>query len=264
MTKAIFLDVDGTLLSFETHRMSASTAEALTKVHQSGVKLIIATGRAYSDLSEIEQLPYDAVVALNGANCMMRSGVEVSRLQIGLDDFNKSRQLARQYDFAMAVETNRGIMVDRLTPDIVDTMRLVNHPVPPVGDIEKEFVDGRCCQLCFFCDKETEAEVMRQLPGLCASRWHPAFADVNVATANKGQGVRAFAKYYGIALSETMAFGDGGNDIPMLRVAGVGVAMGNASDIVKREADYVTLTVDNDGVRSALEHFGLIDETTPT
>ena len=55
-----------------------------------------------------------------------------------------------------------------------------------------------------------------------------------------------------------MAFGDGGNDIEMLRYAGTGVAMGNADDAVKAAADYVTTSVDDDGIMNALKHFGLI------
>ena len=52
-----------------------------------------------------------------------------------------------------------------------------------------------------------------------------------------------------------MAFGDGGNDVAMLRRAGIGVAMGNANDAVKSQADYVTTSVDEDGVLRALQHF---------
>ena len=59
--------------------------------------------------------------------------------------------------------------------------------------------------------------------------------------------------------SEIMAFGDGENDIDMLQFAGVGVAMGNADEKVKAMADYVTDTVENDGIEKALRHFGLID-----
>jgi hydroxymethylpyrimidine pyrophosphatase-like HAD family hydrolase len=55
-----------------------------------------------------------------------------------------------------------------------------------------------------------------------------------------------------------MAFGDGGNDVPMVRDAGVGVAMGNACEELKAVADYVTLSVDDDGIEAALQHDGLI------
>ena len=63
--------------------------------------------------------------------------------------------------------------------------------------------------------------------------------------------------HYGLDVSETMAFGDGGNDIGMLSHAGIGVAMGNASDEVKAAASYVTSSVDEDGIARALEKFCL-------
>ena len=64
---------------------------------------------------------------------------------------------------------------------------------------------------------------------------------------------------FGIRLEETMAFGDGGNDISMLRHAGIGVAMGNAKDDVKVIADYVTASVDDNGIADALKHFGILE-----
>ena len=73
MTKAIFLDVDGTLISFKTHRVPASALEALREAHARGVQLFIATGRAAADLADLEAIPYDGVAALNGADCLMRS-----------------------------------------------------------------------------------------------------------------------------------------------------------------------------------------------
>ena len=67
-----------------------------------------------------------------------------------------------------------------------------------------------------------------------------------------------FASYYGIDMSETVAFGDGGNDIPMLRKAGIGIAMGNASETVKAAAGYVTDSVDDNGIYNALKHLKVI------
>jgi hydroxymethylpyrimidine pyrophosphatase-like HAD family hydrolase len=103
-----------------------------------------------------------------------------------------------------------------------------------------------------------EQKVMSFLPNLSLSHWHPLFADVNVAGISKATGLSVFADYYGIGMTEIMACGDGGNDIPMLKVAGIGVAMGNASEIVKASANFVTDTVENDGLCKALKHFGII------
>ena len=66
----------------------------------------------------------------------------------------------------------------------------------------------------------------------------------------------AFAS--GIAIADTIAFGDGGNDVTILRQAGIGVAMDNATDDVKANADCVTTSVDDDGIANALQYFGVI------
>ena len=89
-------------------------------------------------------------------------------------------------------------------------------------------------------------------------RWHPEFIDVIAAGGGKDKGVDAILDRFGITPEECMAFGDGENDLSMLRHVGIGVAMGSASDRVKAQADYVTGSVDEDGILSALHHFGLL------
>lgn len=90
------------------------------------------------------------------------------------------------------------------------------------------------------------------------TRWHPTFLDVIPATGGKDKGMDAMLAHFGLTPAEAMAFGDGENDLTMLCHAGIGVAMGSASDFVKARADYTTGTVDEDGVLSALRHFELL------
>ena len=66
------------------------------------------------------------------------------------------------------------------------------------------------------------------------------------------------AHHMGFDSQRTMAFGDGGNDTSLVTTAGIGVAMGNALDSLKQAADFVTTSVDEDGIMNALLHFGLI------
>lgn len=258
MIKAIMLDVDGTLVSFETHKVLRSSVEALRKVHDSGVRIIIATGRAAGDLHEIADVPYDGIIALNGADCVLRDGTVVRRHPIPRDDFKKAMEAAKAFGFVVALELDEGVFVNRLTPTVEQIARLVEHPIPTVADIESLFDSKECCQLCFYIDDEMERQVMPLLPGLTLSRWHPLFADVNLAGTSKATGLSAFADYYGMERTDIMACGDGGNDIPMLKAAGIGVAMGNASETVKASADFVTDTVENDGLCKALKHLGII------
>lgn len=99
---------------------------------------------------------------------------------------------------------------------------------------------------------------MQFLPGCESTRWSPLFTDVVPKGSNKSIGIDKLLESYGITIQETMAFGDGGNDVEMLKHAGTGVAMGNAADEVKQIADYVTDGVDDDGIYNALKHFGVI------
>ena len=99
---------------------------------------------------------------------------------------------------------------------------------------------------------------MAILPGCESTRWYPLFTDIIPQGSHKGVGMDKILAYYNILPDETMAFGDGGNDMTMLRQAGTGIAMGNAEDKVKAIADYVTDTVDADGIYKTLKKLGVL------
>ena len=258
--KAIFLDVDGTLISFKTHIIPQTTIDALNMAHKNGIKIIIATGRVATDLIELDAIPYDAIVSLNGAQCLLCDGTEISSRQISRQDFKAVLGFAEKYGFPIALDVDKGFLVNYINDSVIALSRLINHPVPPVVDINREFDTCKCCQLCIFCGEVIEKEIMLTLPGLTASRWNPFFADVNVAGTDKASGMIEMTNYFGYSLDECMAFGDGGNDVPMLRAAGIGIAMGGASDLVKSSADYITDDVDDDGIYNALVYFGVINK----
>ena len=96
---------------------------------------------------------------------------------------------------------------------------------------------------------------MALMPHSHAQRWTQDFVDIVSDTVDKALGMEVMARHFGFGLDETMAVGDGANDLPMLRRAAIGVAMGNAPDEVKRCARFVTSDVDADGLQRALERF---------
>ena len=103
-----------------------------------------------------------------------------------------------------------------------------------------------------------ERQLMAQLPHCISGRWHPEFTDITANGADKGKGILAIARHEGLDAADTIAFGDGGNDMSMIRQAGIGIAMGNATSELKQQADYVTTTVDEDGILNALRHYGIV------
>jgi hydroxymethylpyrimidine pyrophosphatase-like HAD family hydrolase len=113
--------------------------------------------------------------------------------------------------------------------------------------INKESLDiENVLQVNVFIDPEMEESFMREImPNSFSSRWTPLFSDVNPGGVSKQGGVEYFYEYFNIDVSETMAFGDGGNDISMLKFVKIGIAMGNAGDNVKEIADFITEDFDN-------------------
>ena len=113
--------------------------------------------------------------------------------------------------------------------------------------------NGRFMYLC-----KEEHKLFELAPMLNHTRWCDDFLDVIPETGGKDTGMQAVMDHLGITREEVMAFGDGENDLSMLRHAGIGVAMGSGTELLKAEADYVTGTPDEDGVLSALKHFGIL------
>ena len=102
--------------------------------------------------------------------------------------------------------------------------------------------------------KDVQAQIAAFLPGsLTVVQTAAFYLEVIPRVINKGQGIRDICRTLGISPKEVISFGDAENDIPMLREAGMGVAMGNAAEAVKAAANLVTLSNNEDGIAAALE-----------
>lgn len=258
--KAVFFDIDGTLVSFRTHRIPQSTLDAVAALRRRGIKVYIATGRPLPFIDNLAGLEYDGMITVTGAHCFTRGGKVIYHHPVSRES------VARVASFLEAgVDTypvifvcEDGMFVTEINDDVEAVARLLDITMPPVAPVSG--VEGRnVLQMISFFKAGREAGLMASLMPDCVSmRWHPLFSDVIAGGVSKSVGIDRVLAYEGIALDGAMAFGDGGNDISMLSHVPLGVAMGNACDELKAVADYVTSTVDEDGVAKALEHFGLI------
>lgn len=261
MIKAIFFDIDGTLVSFNTHKVSDSSKEAIKQLKEKGIKIFIATGRIKKHINNIDNLVFDGYITANGFDCYI-GDKSIYRHTIAKDeiysliDYLKNKEL-----FPCSVMMARGVFINYITDEVDRYLKSINLQIP-IADNYYNFLENNIddiLQINLFVDKIKEKELMSKIFKNCeSSRWHPSFFDVNIKDIGKHIGIDKVIEYYGIKLEETIAFGDGENDISMIKHVGIGVAMGNANKEVKEIADYITDDVDNDGVYKALKHYGLI------
>ena len=258
MVKAIFFDIDGTLVSFKTHRIPASTREALKELHNKGIKIFIATGRPWCLIDNLDGLEFDGYITVNGSYCFTADHQDIYKSCIPQEDIKRLINYHQTNPTPFVFVYDNEMFVTSVNDRVQAVSDLIEIPVPRVAPIE-EALGKEVLQTMGYFTAEEEKDIFDKVLTHCEPmRWYPLFADIIARGNSKSTGIDKVLEYYGIDLKDTMAFGDGGNDVPMLKHVATGVAMGNAEEHVKAVADYVTTSVDEDGVANALKHFGLI------
>ena len=277
-TSALFFDIDGTLVSFNTHEIPQSTVRAIALAKEHGVGVYISTGRPLQIITNLKQIEkyIDGYITTNGALCIVE-GKTVCCNPIPKEDMDALIADADRCDYAVLVVGESGVRLYNPKP-VFDEIFVRDLNVTNIDkslDARELMRREKILQLTPFFSQDHERKLMPQLPDCVSGRWHPAFTDITAREADKGKGLEAMAEYLGLDVSETMAFGDGGNDVAILRKgvpanlsasamsasisrAGIGIAMGNAGNEARSAADYITSSVDDDGVWNALKHFGVI------
>ena len=258
--KAVFFDIDGTLVSFKTHRIPQSTLDAVAALRSRGIKVYIATGRPVPFIDNLGELEYDGMITVTGAHCFTRGGEIIFHRAVSTGSVERVvEHLTHGTDaYPVIFVCSDEMFITELNEDVDAVARLLDIKMPTVRPAS--YARGKdVLQLISFFKADREPHFMTELMPDCTSmRWHPFFTDV-IAGVDKSVGIDKVLAYEGLSLDEAMAFGDGGNDVTMLSHVPYGIAMGNACDELKRVAAYVTDSVDEDGVEKALRHFGLID-----
>ena len=255
--KAIFFDIDGTLVSFKSHTVPESARRAIARLREQGVKVFIATGRLMKHVGIVNDIEVDGYITVNGGYCITSAGEVIFETAFPRATVECVIDLSEQYGFDLNVMTHEDMYVNSMGERVQKIASMINI-MPTVADVRAIAATQPVVQMCPYISRELEQEIMPLLPDCVGSRWIETFMDLNVRGVDKSLGIQQVMNYYGLTMAEAMAFGDGGNDLPMVRDTAVGVAMGNACDELKAVADYITSSVDEDGVSRALEHFGLI------
>lgn len=256
--RTLFFDIDGTLLDNEIQTVPESAKEALQKLQHDGHNVAIATGRTpymFDDLRS--ELNIQNYVSINGQYVLFGDDVIFDN-PIPEDVVEHMIEYGRStgIDFGFLGLSNGASSTDD-APYIAKAFGDMGLEYPEV-DLEF-YKKERVYQKWVFGEKE-ELDAFLEVPfkDIQFIRWHMMGADALSKGVSKATGIEAMLQKLGVSKNDTIAFGDGNNDLEMLQYVGTGIAMGNAGDELKNVADDVTTSVSEDGIYNALKKLELI------
>ena len=256
MIKAAFFDIDGTLFSFKTHQVSSGTVRAFDALHAQGVRTFISSGRPKVLIPDLP-VSFDGYVTMNGGYCFVDNHILLKN-PIPQEETDRWLHYAQDHGLCTMLFTEHEMAVNTLSDPVANAIReQLEFEMPPLVPIDKMY-GSEVFQIIAVMPASRDAEVLEMLPHCRLPRWHPQFSDLVHMDNSKAVGIQSVLSHFGIDRSECIAFGDGGNDIEMLEYCGIGVAMGNADDTVKAHADYITTSVDDEGIEQALQTLHII------
>lgn len=255
MIKAIFFDIDGTLLSYRTHQVLQGTIAAFESLRRKGIKTFISSGRPMVLIPPMP-ISFDGHITVNGGYCLANGNV-VYRNAINPSDCQRWLDYVHEHQLTTMCFTANDMCINRIDPTTEQLRNQLGFQMPPLLSLD-DMRDRETYQFIAVQPADKDNEVLGLLSHCRMPRWHPLFTDLIPDNSSKAVGMQHILDHFGIDRQETMAFGDGANDIEMLDFAGYSVAMGNADPIVKQHADLVTDDADNEGIYNALKLTGLI------
>lgn len=253
LIKAIFFDVDGTLLRFGAHELTPAIRQALLKIQASGIKLFLASGRAPYLMPDLG-IPFDGYVAFNGAyyHTPGASGGQA----LDKDDIRILLENAADQKVGLALASAQCVKATAATHYLVEYFEKAGQTVELIDD--ERLLTQPIYQVMVGLPVSHAAELLANTQNMTAvAWWHSAF-DVILKNGGKHLGMSSICEHYGWSVSEVMACGDGGNDLTMIEQAGIGIAMANGVEELKQAANFVCPSVDEDGLLEAFQKYGII------
>lgn len=256
MVKAIFFDIDGTLVALGATKMSQVMIDTLNQLRKQGILLFIATGRQAYLLDVVtKDFQFDGYITLNGSLCYDKNFNCFYENPINQDDQKIMKQLFNNNCYSLVIVEQNDSYINYLNDLAKQTYDLLHIKVPRF-DLNH---GNDIFQLIAYADEKTEQELMTLLPNSKAARWNALGIDILPKSGGKLVGIAETLKHFNIDLKDTMAFGDGQNDIDMLEYVACGVAMENAHPNVKAIANDLCGHVNDDGITTYLKRLRLIN-----
>lgn len=259
--KAIALDLDGTLTNNDK-KVTPHTLVALTKAQQHGIHIILASGRPTYGIEPVAQcLNLDNggyVLAYNGGKIInWHTKEEIYSDSLPHEVIPEIYQYAKSKGYALLGYRGHEIITERPDDKYVHEESRINKMGITRVECLTSSLDPNPTKLLMTGTPDNMAAAEKELCGIMNGRIDvfrsaPFFIELVPKGIDKAKSLERLLPMIGVRPAELMAFGDGYNDLSMLRLAGMGVAMDNAVEELKQEADFVTLSNENDGVAYAI------------
>ena len=273
--KLVALDLDGTLFD-NSSRISKRNLTAIRSITDKGIHVVISTGRPFEGIpfDQIKGTGINYAITANGSGiyeistgkCLYENAMD-EELVTPILNFLLTRDIhmdafigGKGYTPIQCVETAQKLTVPSSIKNYIITTRTRLDNI--LQFIHENQLKVQKMTLNFYpaadgilIDRETVRKFLVSNPSITTVCGGYNNLEFTRADANKGVGLRKLAEILGVNPDATMAIGDTENDLAIIEAAGIGVAMGNATDAVKARADYVTTTNTKDGVAAAIEHF---------
>lgn len=259
MIKAIFFDIDGTLLSHQTKKVPDSTKYALYLLKEKGIYTFIATGRHISEMRDlpIHDLEFEGYITLNGQYCYNHDGL-IYDLPIHFQDIQNIIHEIDQNPFPCIFVEKELMYINYHNEAVQIVQDSISTALPDINDLHRGYDHPIYQVIPYGITEKQEDQLLSLMPHCKKTRWHDLAIDVIPSSGGKQNGILKVLEYYHIKPEECMAFGDGMNDIDMFEIVGLSIAMGNASLEVQGHADDVTSDIDDDGIYKSLKKYKVI------
>lgn len=238
----VALDIDGTLIK-EDMTIHSKHIEAINKLRQKGIKVVLSTGRSLPACKKYaEQLNLkDLIITGNGSEVWQLPDQVLHRVPLNPARVETMWALRKKYETYHWAATTEAVWKMEM-PDMIQNHTWLKFGFDTSDDEAREAIIK---ELSVYDDLEITNSSMTNI-------------EVNAKGVNKASALKIVSQKTGIPLSNMMAMGDSLNDVSMIKACGTGIAMGNAQEITKMAADFITLSNEEAGVSHALEHFKLI------
>jgi Cof subfamily protein (haloacid dehalogenase superfamily) len=256
MKKLLFFDVDGTLYNSKK-QLPQSAKEAIWQARENGHEIAIATGRAPFMIQDLlDELQIDTYVTFNG-QYVVHKGKVIFTDQIPINELQQIVAFGQSSGHPFVFINEREMIAN--TPNhtsITDSLATIHFPYPQID--ANYYLQQPVYQTLLFAQQHEQRIYEEKFPTVQFIRWHEFSCDMLPAQGSKARGIQKLVEHLNVSMEDVIAFGDGLNDLEMLRSVGFSVAMGNGHEKAKVAASFIAEHVDEDGLAKSMRALKLI------